>query len=126
MNNAPTPNLFRIINAKTAAYRMVAEDVGSIITTRGASGSVTLTLPPTANLNVGWNVRVFCAAGQTVTVASDTADTITTFNDLTADSVALSTSSEKIGGGAEFVWDGTGWLHFQMYQETQTVTVATN
>lgn len=124
--SAPYPNLYRVISAKTTDYRMVPEDIGKIFTHRGAGGAVVLTLPITTDIQVGWNVRVFAAdLTQTLTVqCHNSLDVITTFNDLTADSVALSTSSEIAGGAFEFVWDGTGWLCFMMTEETQTVTVA--
>jgi len=116
----------RTVEAKTAAYRMTYLDLGKIITNRGASGSVTLTLPPTADIPVGWWVDVFgCVAAQNLIVASDTADTIVALNDLTADSVALQTASERAGGGFRFIWDGTGWLCQHFTQETQTVTIVT-
>jgi hypothetical protein len=117
---------FRAIEAKTASYRCTAQDHGKILTNRGASGAVTITLPPTADIVAGWSIRVFVVADQTVTVASNTADTMTLFNDATADSLAFSTASEKIGGGVECVWDGTSWLGFVFLGiETQTPVVAT-
>ena len=85
-----------------------------------------MTLPPTADIWAGWWVEVFgCVLAQNLIVASFTVDTVTTFNDLTADSVALQTASERAGGGFRFVRDGTGWLTQMFTQEVQTVTVAT-
>src|SRR3990167_4776851 len=119
------PPLF-VIEAKTAAYRMTRHDLGKILTNRGAAGSVTLTLPPQSVLEVGWWVIVYGAVlAQNLIVASDTTDTITTLNDLLADSVALQTASERAGGGFLLIWDGTGWLCHTMTEETQTVTVVT-
>ena len=119
------PPLF-VIEAKTAAYRMTYRDLGKIITNRAAAGSVTLTLPPSGTLETGWWVICYGAVlAQNLIVASDTADTITTLNDLTADSVALQTASERAGGGFLMIWDGTSWLCHTMTQETQTVTVVT-
>ena len=104
---------------------MNAEDLGKLFTTRGAAGSVTFTLPPTVDVVSGWWVEVFCAAGQNCIVQSNTADTMTVFNDLTADSVAWQTALELIGGSWKFIWDGTGWLTQIMAEETQTQTVVT-
>lgn len=115
----------RNVIAKTGDYTVLAEDGGAIFTTRGAGGAVNFTLPATTSLPVGWSCRFFNAAGQNMLVTAGTADTMSTFNDLTADSVAFQTSSELIGGAFEVVWDGTGWLVFIMAEETQTVTVAT-
>ena len=97
------PSLYCEISAKTAAYAMVPEDIGKLFTNRGASGAVTLTLPPTADIPDGWWCEVFVAANQSVTVAAPTTDTMVAFNDAAADSVAFSTSGEKIGAGGRFV-----------------------
>lgn len=116
----------QLIAAKTAAYSVLAADLGTIFTNRAAGGAVTFTLPATTTIAAGWHCKFFVAADQTVTIASNTADTMTMFNDLTADSIAFSTSSEKIGGGVEVYWDGTGWLTFvSLGIETQTPVVAT-
>lgn len=122
MPQRPSP---RRVIAKTGDYTVTADDGGTIFTTRGAGGAVNFTLPATTGLVSGWNARFFNAAAQNMTVTAGTADTMTTFNDLTADSVAFSTSSELIGAGVEVVWDGTGWDVFVMAEETQTMTVAT-
>jgi hypothetical protein len=48
------------------------------------------------------------------------------FNDPTADSIAFSTSSEKVGAMIEVIGDGTGWLTLvHLGAETQTPTIAT-
>lgn len=114
------------ISAKTADYSVLAADCGTTFTTRGAAGAVNFTLPATSTISAGWWAEFFSAADQNMTVTAATADTITAFNDLTADSIAFSTASEKIGGGVRMVWDGTGWLTFvHLGIETQTPTIAT-
>jgi hypothetical protein len=78
-----------------------------ITTNRGASGEVIFTMPaPYANAHY----RFIGHAGQTITVKPDAVDTLVTFNDATADSIALSTTSEKIGGVIEVWCDGTSWF----------------
>jgi len=117
---------YRKISAKTAAYQIVDGDFQKIFTNRGASGAVTLTLPPTGSISVGWWCQYFIVADQTVTIASSgSSDDIAAFNDAAADSVAFSTSSEKIGSGGTLVWDGTNWLLFlNLGSETATPTIA--
>lgn len=115
----------RKIAAKTAAYSILAKDIGTLFTNRGATGSVTLTLPATSTIAAGWWCRVFAAADYAFITASATADTITTFNDAAADSLEFSTASEILGSGAEFVWDGTKWLAFLNVNETQTPVINT-
>lgn len=114
------------IEAKTANYSVTAADCGKTFTNRGATGAVNFTLPATAEIEAGWWARFFVVADQNVTVTSATADTMSVFNDATADSIAFSTVAERIGGGIEVVWDGTSWLTFvSLGAETQTPTIAT-
>jgi len=89
--------------AKTAAYTILASDTGTVFTNRGASGSVTLTLPaPYANAHF----LVLVHAAQVFAVASDVADTLVTYNDATADSVQSNTV-----GAAMWIWsDGQSWF----------------
>jgi hypothetical protein len=123
----PSQDLFRRISAKTASYQVVAADIGTTFTTRGAAGAVTFTLPPVTSpaLPTGWWCRFFSAADQNMVIASQgSSDNITTKNDLTADSITFSTAGELIGNGVEMVWDGTGWLAFFMAEEAVTPTIA--
>ena len=115
------------IAAKTGSYQVTKGDLGTLFTTRGASGAVTFTLPKMSELQAGWNCWFYNVADQNMIVAAatDDADKMATLNDPTADSVALQTTSEKVGGGFWVVYDGTGWLVFTLAEETQTVTVAT-
>jgi len=115
---------WRNITAKTADYTVTEADHGILFTTRGATGTVIFTLPatPLKGLRFGF----YNAAGQTMTVTAGTADTLTVFNDLTADSITFQTASELIGGHFEVVGDGTGWLVINhLGAEAQTITVAT-
>jgi hypothetical protein len=87
---------------KTANYTIVApmDPHLSLFTNAGASGAVIFTLPtPNANL-LGYVYDFLGLADQNITIAAPTADTLIALNDLTADSVALSTSSQKIGASA--------------------------
>lgn len=90
-------------SAKTAAYTILASDNGTTFTNRGASGSVTLTLPaPFANARY----RAVVHAAQTFVVAGDAADLVVAYNDATADSV----SSNTVGAIIEIFSDGTSWF----------------
>ena len=120
----------RVITAKTADYTVSQNtDEGALLTNRGASGAVTFTLP--AAPPAGWWCDVAVVADQTVTVASGTADTLIVFNDATADSIAWATAGQKIGNGASFIFDGTGWITQQFpsttggAQTAATVTIVT-
>ena len=89
--------------AKTAAYTVQGIDNGATFTNRGASGSITLTLPaPYANAHY----RFIGHAAQAFIIAADTADTFVVYNDAAADSLESST----IGVVREIWSDGTSWF----------------
>jgi len=123
------PNLFPWVDivAKTADYTVTEADNNTLFTNRGAAGAVIFTLPTTAKKGLRYGFHVI--ADQSVTVASGTADTMISFNDAAADSVAFSTASEKIGGRFVVEGDGTGWMvtasAFGLGATAQTVTTAT-
>lgn len=96
---------------------------GSLIVVRGASGAVNLTLGTSPKR--GLRYRVYNAVNQDLTITAGTADTMVVYADATADSVSLSTSSEKIGGSFEIIGDGTGWLVIPSLWEGQTPTIVT-
>lgn len=110
--------------AKTADYTCTKYDSGTIFHTTGATAAVNFTLPKIAD---GPFYFLFVnGADQNMTVTAGTADTAVTFNDLAADSVAFSTSSEKIGGVIEVFCDGTTLFVLpRLASEAQTVTIAT-
>lgn len=117
--------LRKVVEAKTADYTVVAADLGKIFTNRAATDVVIFTLPIVTTIQAGWFCEFFVAADFDVTVISaGSLDDLTTFNDLTADSVKYGTATELVGGGFGFIWDGTGWLVRIYAQETQTMTVA--
>lgn len=110
---------------KTADYTVLATDNGTLFTTRGAVGAVNFTLPAIAK---GLEYKFFVEADQSLTITSATADTLVVFNDLAADTIAFSTSSEKIGGSftVRANDDASKWLVFvNLGIETQTPVIAT-
>lgn len=115
---------WRGVEAKTADYTVVEGDNNILFTNRGASGAVNFTLPATAKKGLRFGFMV--VADQNVVVTAGTADTMVVFNDPTADSIAFSTSAEKVGGMIEVIGDGTGWLTLvHLGAETQTPTIVT-
>ena len=91
--------------AKTASYTVLRTESGTVFHTTGATAAIVFTLPA---ISTGpWWFEFFNGADQSMTVTSATADTIVTYNDLAADNVAFSTSSEKIGGHTIAWTDGT-------------------
>lgn len=115
---------WRNVVAKTADYTVLTTDHGTLFTNRGAGAAVTFTLPAVAAKGLRYGFYV--VANQNVLVVGGTADTMVAFNDATANSVAFSTTGEKIGGMFEVFGDGTGWLVLpRLGQDSQTVTIAT-
>lgn len=115
----------REVVAVTASTTLTNGDLGKTITNRGATGSVTITLPTPSGDNKGGEIRVRVVADQTVIVNCATNDLIVIFNDAAADSVAWQTSSEKIGGGGMFESDGTNWFFSNLSGGANTITTAT-
>lgn len=88
------PNCIDRLVAKTADYTITAADHGTTFTNYGAAGAVNFTLPTIAT---GLKFDFLVLANQNVTVTSAAGDDIVIINDLQADSVAFSTSSQIIG-----------------------------
>lgn len=84
---------------KTADYTINADRdrSGTIFTTFGASGAVVFTLPTANARTAGWEYIFIGGADQNVQVAS-VADTLLCTHDAAADTLTLSTSSQKLGG----------------------------
>ena len=111
------------ITAKTAAYSVLAADSGTVFTTTGAAATVTFTLPVKTSGLAYWFINT---VDQNMVVASNTVDTMVTFNDVAADSVAFSTASEKTGGALRVFCDGTKWIALPFGTKTTgTLTVNT-
>jgi len=106
----------------TADTTLTQANSGSIINNQADGNAINLTLPAQAK---GLNFIFSCVEDQSMTVTADTADTMVVFNDVAADALALSTSSEK-AGGAFFVYsDGTNWIAHEMVSEGQTSVTTT-
>lgn len=116
-------NMTKAFQTKTADYTVVEGDAGTIFTTTGAAGAVNFTLPATAKKGLAFTF--INTADQNMTITAGTADTMIVFNDLAADSVSLSTLSEKIGGSFKVIGTGSAWIVIPNLWEAQTVTVVT-
>jgi len=111
--------------AKTADYTVTLADFSKVFTTRGAGAAVTFTLPAASNDNKGEWVVFISVANQNMTIAGAD-EGLVVFNDLTADSIAYSSSNEKIGGAFLAFSDGTSWIVLPVATETQTVTISSS
>lgn len=100
-------------------------DAGKVFCNVGAGGNIAYTVGSAATFRPGDQIWVLSAAAGTTTV-SFTSGELIAFNDVAANSVALSTSSEIIGGGFLFTClSASKWHCCPLTEETQTVTVAT-
>jgi len=109
------------IVAKTSDYTIPPEDCGTYFTTEAASDAVNFTLPTT--LQTGWHAWFFVAENQSMTVTAPTGLLIA-FNDVAADSIAFSTTSEKAGGAIHVICDGSKYMALvHLGKETQTPTI---
>jgi len=124
--NNMVAGLRTVVTAKTSAYTITAADSGTVLTNRGATGSVTFTLPTVAAEFNGVNVIIMAVvAAQNVVISAQTTGQIVTFNDAAANSITISTTNEIIGAAFRLICDGTSWLALPMLNEGQTVTIAT-
>lgn len=101
----------RRVVAKTADYTInaVVDKSGQVFTNEGAAGAVIFTLPQPNLALRGCFYEFLSIADQDVTVKTATADTLRTKNDAAADSLAASTTNEKIGALMRAICDGSKW-----------------
>lgn len=116
---------------RTASYTIAPDrdHPDTLFTNYGASGGITFTLP-TPNVRLqGCRYEFLSVTNDDVTVAAPTADTLISLNDAAADSVAASTSSQKIGSHlvATCLETVTGTFQWLVTQHSNgvTATVAT-
>jgi len=103
-----------IIKAKTTAYTVLATESGVVFTNRGATASVTFTLPAVTNLPIGFEVTFYGVSAYGLVVASNgSSDNIVALNDAAADSITATTTSRMIGANVRVQFDGTGWLSYE-------------
>lgn len=114
----------RTISAKTADYTIAAGDSGKVFTTTGATGAVIFTLPAASATYTGFDIYVVNTVDQDMTI-SGTAGELIFKNDVAANTLAYSTSGEKIGGGWHIVCNGAKWICMPLAEEAQTITVTT-
>lgn len=128
----PCGGLLRRVIAKTADYTILdpftattgGDPSGTIFTNRGAVGAVIFTLPAPVPRLAGVSYEFQGIADQSINVKTATADTLIALNDLTADSVEMSTGTKLIGSRMRAECDGTSWIAYGVSIGT-TMTVNT-
>lgn len=96
---------FRTVT-KTASYTVQARESGTIFDTLGATAAVVFTLPA-ISATEKWNFTFANGADVDMTVTAAAAGSLVTYADLGANSIAFSTSSEKVGGVVDVWSNGT-------------------
>jgi hypothetical protein len=123
--------LQRRVVPKSASYTIVApmDAPGTTFTNKGAVGAIVFTLPAAIRSLLGYHYRFRPVVDQTITVQPPVADTALALNDAAADSVALSTGGQKLGGLIEAecveVTDGVFQWAISGLAVGHTYTVAT-
>lgn len=107
---------------KATDYTVLAADNGTHFNTAGAAGAVVFTLPAITDCR-GYRFRFTNVANQNMTVTAP-ANKLVTFNNLTATSVAFSTSNEKIGASVEIVALPDSSKYLALPSGANTLTVA--
>ncbi len=125
MSGTRQPGLNKeVVTTVGTALTIGPGDAGKIFSNLGNTGNVAYTFQSAALFRPGDQITVLSADDGTLTCAF-TAGQLITFNNVAATSVALSTSSEIIGGGFIFTClSAAKWHVLVMCEETQTVTVA--
>lgn len=95
------------VEAKTAAYSVKERDGGKLFTNRGASGSVTFTLPSVTSHLKGFWCEFATVAAQAIVISAGGGDKLVVHADATADTV---TTAATIGQHFKVICDGTGWI----------------
>lgn len=100
--------------AKLASFTIVYPFFvpGTVFTNRGATGSVTATLPAANQALMGCWYEFQLHADQSFIVAAPTANTLVTLGDATADNVGFQVANKKIGRRIRVFCDGTSWFAF--------------
>lgn len=116
-------------SAGTEAVTVVRADHDVLFTNKGSDTALTFTLPAVAS-SAGLRFGFVVYADQSVTVASAEGGNIIAFNDVAANSVALSTAGDKVGAFVEVIGlDNAKWLVIPHTWAdgviVQTLTIAT-
>lgn len=108
LDDAPGgPALGNSYSTMSASGTITAAQNGTHFLVAG-SGAVVATLP--ASPRLGLNYKFTNTVDQDLTITAGTPDTMIVFNDIAADSVAVSTAGRKIGATFEVIGTGSAWV----------------
>ncbi len=110
------------IEAVTSNRTLTQNDNGKLFTNRGATGSVTFTLPTPGAAYKGMFFDFFVVADYALVLSAT--EGIVADDNNTADAVSYATADEMVGGSFRAVCDGTSWLVIAAAYDTMTQTIA--
>lgn len=111
-----------VVSTVTADTTVTEAMAGQMFVTNGAA-AITFTLP--ASPKQGLEYSFYNAVDQNIVLTCATTDILIVFNDIAADTVALSTVATKVGGSFRVIGTGTKWLVIPSIWGGQTVTITT-
>ena len=118
------PVFLEQIVAKTAAYTVLATDAGATFTNKGATASVTFTLPAIAGMLTGWNVWFYQSALQAMVITAPSGKLIA-YDNAAATSLTCSTTSKMGGLRIQITYDGALYMStVYLANLAQVVTVS--
>lgn len=107
--------------AKTANYPATVNDNNTLFTNAGATGAVTITLPPIQN---GLVIGIYSVVAQNFAAQSNEGTNIVTTNNAAASTITFSTGSAQIGSYAMFFTNPAGTLWYSALLTPNTATIA--
>jgi hypothetical protein len=119
-----TPRIMTV-EAKAASFTFSSSDSGKFLTTRGAGGAITVTLPTVTSAFTGMYFWLFNCVDQNMGVSAQTNGEIMFKNDLAANTVTYQQAGELIGSGFFVICDGSSWLVMPIAEEAVTIAVTT-
>lgn len=105
----PVALLWRVV-AKIASYTALPAESGTIFTNRGATGTVTITLPAVVD-SAGCFFAILAAAAYAF-AATAPASTLVADGNASATTITFQTAAHIIGGMALLFCDGVKWYEF--------------
>ena len=110
-----------VITTVTASTTITEAQAGQLFVSSG-TGATTFTLPSVPKR--GLEYSFYNAVDQNLVLTCATTGTLIVFNNVAANSVSLSTASQKVGGAFRVVGTGSKWLVVPQIWAGQTPTVA--
>lgn len=97
------------IKESTSGYKIPVSERGYLIVNVNTE-TASYTLPPLKSVKDGWQITIYNACDQSVTLYANPSDTGIGHNDLSLDGVSIYRSANKIGHAIQVTKSKIGWL----------------